>query len=87
MRRAVSDNARKTDTYRKILLGGLVVKAGLQGLDSAVLLGALIDAGVRLQVPGEVERLRGLGDAAFGPRPNSDRSSGVAVGAQGQVVK
>ena len=87
MRRAVQVNTRKTDTYRKIQLGGLVIKAGLQGLDSAVLLGALIDTGLRLQLPGEVERLRGLGDAAFGPRSSPNGASGVAISARVQVVK
>jgi hypothetical protein len=33
---------RKEDTRQKILLGGLVIKAGLAGEDAAVVLGALV---------------------------------------------
>ena len=57
--------ARKADTYRKILLGGLVIKAGLGELDRAVLLGLLIEGGALLQHPETVTKLRAIGDAAF----------------------
>lgn len=60
---------RKEDTRRKIELGGLVIKAGLDQEDKAVLLGMLIDAFEQLQ--GEAgNRLRAqwkrAGTDAFG---------------------
>ena len=45
LRRAsgVVKDIRKKDTREKIILGGLIVKAGLRGADRALLLGALLD--------------------------------------------
>jgi hypothetical protein len=58
-----SDAARKADTYRKIQLGGLVIKAGLSDEDPAVVLGALVHA---LEAnPNARTRYKALGDAAF----------------------
>lgn len=56
---------RKRDTREKILLGGIVVKAGLSKADRAFLLGGLIEM-ARL-VPGSIEhrRLRDIGEEAF----------------------
>lgn len=42
---------RKTDTRHKIQLGGLVVKAGLGGEPSNVLLGMLVEAARALNGP------------------------------------
>ena len=42
------DTARKADTYRKITLGGLVIKAGLGELHRVVLLGLLIEGAATL---------------------------------------
>lgn len=42
---------RKTDTRQKIQLGGLVVKAGLGGEASNVLLGMLVEAARALNGP------------------------------------
>jgi Conjugal transfer protein TraD len=59
------DAERKADAYRKILLGGLLIKAGLAEQDKAVLLGGLLELAKQLQHPTEVSRLKRLGDAAF----------------------
>ena len=61
-----SDQARKADTYRKIQLGGLVIKAGLSAHEPAVILGALIEALRRMQAdPSSAARYKALGDACF----------------------
>jgi Conjugal transfer protein TraD len=56
---------RKADAYRKIQLGGLVIKGGLGEFEPAVVLGAVIDAAQRLASPDERDRLKRLGDAGF----------------------
>lgn len=61
-------NARKEDTRRKIQLGGLVVKAGLDEYPSAVILGALWLAKNALMGQKSDEalaRFRAAGDALF----------------------
>ena len=61
-----SDAARKADTYRKIQLGGLVIKSGLSVCEPGVILGALIEALQRMQAdPNHAARLKVLGDAGF----------------------
>lgn len=45
------DDWRKADTRRKIRLGGLVIKAGLDDESEAVILGVLLDAAANLQGP------------------------------------
>ena len=51
------DDYRKADTRRKIRLGGLVIKAGLDAESEAVILGVLLDAVANLQGPnGSKER-------------------------------
>jgi Conjugal transfer protein TraD len=60
-----ADQARKADTYRKIKLGGLVIKGGLGDMPLAVILGAMIDAADRCKSDDERERLARLGDTAF----------------------
>ena len=57
--------ARKADTYRKITLGGLVIKAGIGELDRAVLFGLLMESAELLHHPETVTRLRAIGEAAF----------------------
>ena len=59
------DAARKAVTYRKITLGGLVIKAGLGELDSAVLLGLLFEGAATLSDVATVAKLRALGEAAY----------------------
>jgi hypothetical protein len=52
LRHKMSQQIRKTDTRNKIMMGGLVIKAGLDYLheeDKAALLGLLIDAKKRLE--------------------------------------
>jgi Conjugal transfer protein TraD len=61
-----SDAARKTDTYRKIQLGGLVIKSGMAGQPPTVILGALIEALQRMQSDrSHAARYKVLGDASF----------------------
>ncbi len=67
MQRTKQDE-RKADTRNKIQLGGLVVKAGLGEEETAVLLGAFIEAADALNGPNGVairRRFRRRGDAAF----------------------
>ena len=55
----VRNQLRKEDTRRKIELGGLVIKAGLEDEGRAVILGALLDAVNALQGPnGSAARMR-----------------------------
>lgn len=62
-------NARKEDTRRKIELGGLVIKAGLDQEDRAVILGALMLAAKALQLSPQSEaartRFKEAGERAF----------------------
>jgi hypothetical protein len=44
----MKSHERKSDTRRKIQLGGLVIKAGLEGETTATLLGVLLDAAEKL---------------------------------------
>ena len=61
-----SDAARKADTYRKIQLGGLVIKAGMAEQPPAVILGALIEGLQQMQAdPTRTVRFKALGDAMF----------------------
>ena len=58
---------RKKDTREKIELGGLIAKAGLRYEKRAVLLGALIELGRRLESDdAERARLAAIGAEAFG---------------------
>jgi hypothetical protein len=57
----MSQALRKADTRRKIELGGLVIKAGVDQIDAMVLLGVLAEAKARLAAPGEYDRLQSLG--------------------------
>jgi hypothetical protein len=60
---------RKTDTRRKIQLGGLIIKAGLASEEPAILLGMLTAGAKVLNAPNAVESRRlwkELGDRAFG---------------------
>ncbi|QND44442.1 type IV conjugative transfer system coupling protein TraD (plasmid) [Rhizobium lusitanum] len=67
MRRSSSTDVRRQDTREKIQLGGLIVKAGLRYEKRALLLGLLIDAGLRIQADdAERVRLTAIGAGAFG---------------------
>lgn len=56
---------RRADAYRKIQLGGLVIKAGLADLPSNVLLGLLLNGAERLCDPDVVEDFARRGDKEF----------------------
>ena len=69
-----SDAARKADTYRKIQLGGLVIKSGIADQPPAVILGALIDALQQIQSdPSRSARFKALGDANFARGQGQDK--------------
>jgi hypothetical protein len=73
MQARAQTEARTLDTRNKIQLGGLVVLAGLEMEDSAVLLGLLTLAARHLVGPdGEAARarFRQAGDQAFKARAN-----------------
>src|SRR5229473_109359 len=67
-RARMSHEERKLDTRRKIAMGGLVIKAGLDHEDPAVLLGMLMSAARVLSSPNADEHPRGWrerGDSVF----------------------
>ncbi|MET3649118.1 type IV conjugative transfer system coupling protein TraD [Phyllobacterium ifriqiyense] len=67
MKRLTTSGARRQDAREKIELGGLIVKAGLRYEKRALLLGLLIDAGIRLaHDEKEHDRLTAIGAQAFG---------------------
>jgi hypothetical protein len=64
----VADAERRRDTRRKIQLGGLIIKAGLEGEEAAVILGLL--AAAKRVLSGKHaddarQRWKDLGDQAF----------------------
>ena len=64
----MSFEQRRQDTRRKIALGGLVIKAGLEHEEPAVILGALVSAAKVLAAANGEEnraRWRERGDLAF----------------------
>lgn len=65
---------RKREAHHKILLGGIVAKAGLSRADRAFLLGGLLQ--LARVVPGsdEHQRLRAIGAAAFKDPPSEAAS-------------
>lgn len=68
MRQASQTEARRKDTREKILLGGLIAKAGLRYEKRALILGLLIDAASRIRgsdSDSERARLQALGEKAF----------------------
>ena len=69
----MSSEERKRDTRKKIALGGLVIKAGLEHEEPAVILGMLMSAARVLGANlGEENRQRwkARGDAAFRGNPS-----------------
>lgn len=63
---------RRDDTRTKIQLGGLVIKAGLENEDTAMLLGALLSAGQALQTEGETDAGDTAGSATRrSPQPDT----------------
>jgi len=49
---------RKKDAHEKIQLGGLVVKAGLKDADKAIILGALCELSILLEVSPEGKKIK-----------------------------
>ena len=49
MKQRLTELQRKADTRRKIQLGGLIIKSGLENESTAVLLGLLLEASELLQ--------------------------------------
>ena len=67
---------RKLATRKKIELGGLVVKAKMDGYPKAVILGALIDALEQLENnPGSESLFQSKGEAAFMGYGDQDNES------------
>lgn len=65
------EQLRKDDARRKIRLGGLVIKAGLDAESEAVILGVLLDAVANLQGPNGSEarkQFQEVGSRAFTQR-------------------
>ena len=56
---------RRKDTREKIVLGGLIVKAGLRGANKAFLLGVLLEASTHTPGSNEHSRLEAKGKTAF----------------------
>lgn len=56
---------RKADAHRKILLGAMVIRAGLADLDLPVLLGALLTVAGATSAPERVDRWRQMGEDAL----------------------
>ena len=67
---AVTALERKQDAREKILLGGIVVKAGLRTVDKAVLLGALLELATLDPASKRYRLLKERGDAAFQREPS-----------------
>lgn len=57
--------ARRADAYRKIQLGGLIVKAGLADMPSDRLLGLLMDGAERARDPRVAEEFARRGAREF----------------------
>ena len=67
---------RKAATRAKIMLGGLVVKAGLGNADPAMILGLLIEGAAGLRDAATVDRARAVGMAAMVGRGGGDEQGG-----------
>jgi hypothetical protein len=56
---------RKRETRKRVLLGAIVVRAGLSGADRAFLLGGLLELAAVASGSSEYQRLRDIGGQAF----------------------
>ena len=70
-----SEKQRKADAFRKIKLGGLVIKAGLGEEDPAVLLGLLLEAADLCKKPDFRARVKSRGDLAFSADQYPERTA------------
>ena len=62
---------RRKDAREKIMLGGLLVKAGLREEDTAVLYGAILDMRSKLQKPRSRDAYRAAGEKALQAAPKA----------------
>ncbi|MEP4053480.1 MAG: conjugal transfer protein TraD [Litorimonas sp.] len=69
--KTVNAEERRKDARDKILLGGLLVKAGLREEDKAVLYGAILDMREKLKNSRIRETYRKAGGDAFTPAPKA----------------
>ncbi|WP_099868015.1 conjugal transfer protein TraD [Pararhizobium haloflavum] len=76
---SASSADRRKDAHEKILLGGLVAKAGLRDEDKAVILGLLAEAADALKDKETRERYRQRGKAIF----DNDRQAATNAGSAG----
>ncbi|MAN77388.1 MAG: conjugal transfer protein TraD [Rhizobiales bacterium] len=67
---------RRKDAHEKIMLGGLVAKAGLRDEDKAVILGLLVEAADALKDHDTRERFRLRGKAIFDNDSKADIDAG-----------
>ncbi|WP_375674623.1 conjugal transfer protein TraD [Bartonella sp. AP9QHHD] len=61
----MSDEIRRKDAREKIILGGLVIKAGLKNADKSFILGCLIHAAKLDTNSNEYKNLQKIGQHAF----------------------
>lgn len=76
---AAKSAERRKDAHEKIMLGGLVAKAGLRDEDKAVILGLLVEAADALKDHQTRERFRLRGKAIF----DNDTKAGIDAGGSG----
>lgn len=69
---------RQEDANQKIRLGGLVVLAGLAGIDKGVLLGALIDVELAKTDLQKTSRWKAMGDDLLNRQAAENRHSAAA---------
>lgn len=75
-------NDRKREARQKFLLGGIVVKAGLAGVDRAFLLGGLRELASVVPGTDEHRRLRDIGEQAFQATSRDSGSSHIEEAAE-----
>lgn len=65
----MSNEARRNDAREKIMLGGLIVKAGLRNANRAFLLGVLLEAASLDEKSSDYTRLQQIGEKDFQTEP------------------
>lgn len=73
---SASQADRRRDAREKIMLGGLMVKAGLRDEDRAVLYGGIMELAERLKDDSERRRLHDLGAPALAAKPDAKITRG-----------
>ncbi|MBQ4853099.1 conjugal transfer protein TraD [Rhodanobacter sp. B2A1Ga4] len=76
LRKSITSATRKADAHRKIKLGGLVIAAGADDLDPAVIVGLLL-AGLEYTArePENLRRIQEQGIAHLADRANASSTS------------